>query len=676
MQQENIEGVEGTDEFGNIVADSQVPIEVSEDKLEELSRYLMEEIREAESNQSNLEGNIERWSEIYEAKAPESKTFPWPGCSNIIVPTVAIAVDAFFARVMNAIFGAKEIYVTSAKSPEWVKIAPAIERFLNWVSTDVMKMQKHFSTFLLGLIKYGTGIVKLDWERRIRYMVTRDPQSGAVVKEPVKLYDAPRLTVIPLQDFFVSSDALSSQDLQKCSWVGYRSYYTWKDLKDMESSGIFQEVDRIKAFERSTVSGVEQIAQEATGYEVVRPHDYEIFEIYLSFPLDQGDEEEADQGILYELIINIEKESGTILRAVYNFFQHQERPIHMARCMPRESSIFGIGLAQMLEDIQREITGIHNRRNDNATIANTRAWKKRNGSMLTSEDVFPGAMVPVNEMDDVSELRLGDIYPSQLQEEMHTNAIGEKRSGISDYSVGRESSAIGSRATATSTMAIIREGNQRFKLTIDEIKDVMGDLGHQILMLYQQFSDDELMYEIFSEKEKRYVQEYFAMPTERTRTKIHLDTPALSEVTNKEMNQQIMMTLMGVVEQFYKGLFDAVGVIGHPEAPPMMKQLAVQAAQSGSEIFKRLLHAFDFADADSFAPDIEELLGGMDGQGMEAPIGPEGVQGSQGDGVPGGQPDVGAGGAGGPESLGFTPQQMAELAGLGSGAGAGQGSGL
>lgn len=660
----------GEDDLSNIVADSQVPIEVAEDRLAELSRYLQEQIREAEADRSNLEDNIIRWSEAYEAEAEESKDFPWPGCSNITIPTIAIAADAFFSRLMNAVFGGRELYLTTSKSANWTKVAPPLERFLNWVTLDVMKARKKFGPWLLGTIKYGTGIMKLDWERKIRYAVTRDPQSGEVTKEPQKVYDAPKWTVIPLKDFFVSSDALASMDIQNCTWVGYRTYFTWKELKDLESSQIFHDVDAIKAEERTATSEAEQVAQSASGHEVRSPRDYEVFEIYLSYPLDQGDDESADQGILYELVINIEKETGHILRAVYNFFHHQERPLHMIRFMPRENSLYGVGIAQMLEDIQREVTGVHNRRNDNATIANTRAWKKRAGSMMTSEDVFPGAMVTVNEMDDISELRLGDIYPSLLNEEMHTNAIGEKRTGISDYSVGRESSAIGSRATATSTMAIIREGNQRFKLTIDDIKDAMGDMGHQILMLYQQFGEDELMYEVFSEKEKRYVQEYFAVPPEHTRTRIHLDTPALSEVINKEMNQQIMMTLMGVVEQFYKSMFEAMGVIGHPEAPELMRSLAVQATQTGAEIFKRLLHAFDFADADSFVPDIEELLGGQGGP-MGALAQPAGGPHQEGAARPGGEPSMDATPGGNPEAFGITPQQMAELAGLGANQSAG-----
>lgn len=143
-------------------------------------------------------------------------------------------------------------------------------------------------------------------------------------------------------------------------------------------------------------------------------------------------------------------------------------------------------------------------------------------------------------------------------------------------------------------------------------------------MLYQQFAPDkEVMYEMFDDTEAALVQQWFSLPMDYTKTNIYIDTPAISETENKEMHQQIMFTLLQVVEKFYMGIGNAMMVVANPQAPQPVKEVAKQAAMSASRIFQRLLESFDFRDAKSFAPDVNTLLtlmsgmeamGGMNGQ--------------------------------------------------------------
>lgn len=588
---------------------SNAQIQIPENKVNEISTWLQNEILQAEADRSELDDKILEWQRIYEA-LPETETrdFPWEGASNIVVPVAATSVDAVFARMMNSLFGGKELWIATARSPNWQELTKPISKFLNWVGDEVVDMYNVCQRWILGMIKYGTGVSKTYWDRRIRNVVYRD-QSGAEVHEPVVHYDGPRMSVVPLKDFLVSADAVTTQDIQYCTWVGDKSRYTWKELKELEASDVFKNVDRIRQHGRAAVSEHEAETQEYTGHEVTDPQDYELYEIWCSYDLSTDESGEGGDGILSELVVTMEKESGIIVRAVYNFFKHQERPYHILRYMPREDSIYGIGMCKMLENIQEEITSMHRHRLDNATIANTRAWKKRKGTTLGSDEIFPGAFIEVDEIDDISELQLGDIYQSLLVEEQHTNAIGEKRTGVSDYTMGRESSAVGSGATATSTLALIREGNKRFSMTIRDMRKALSNVAHQFVMLYQQFApNNEVMYEMFSEQDKRYIQQYFQLPPENTRQGVYIDTPALSETNNKEIVQQTMLTLMQITQQYFGGMFQAVQMAVSQQAPPEVQELAKQGAKTGSEIFKRLLEAFDFTDADNYIVDVESLL--------------------------------------------------------------------
>jgi len=637
------------------VKNAQRQVEIPEDVKDDIAIYLYDEVERAKSDRAELEERLIEYTRLYEAKPEvETKSFPWEGASNLVVPVVPTAVEAVLSRLLDSIFGGKVIWEPSAKSAKWGDLVDPLGVWLNWVGRNVLNMRKVAKDWLLGTIKHGTGITKLTWERKLRRVVYAEGESE--VEEIVVVHDGPRLRAIPLADFFVSADAITTKDIQNCTWVGYRSYYTWKDLKEGELSGEFIEVDRIKNFKRSFGEPYEDQAQEASGVTISEYQDYEIWEIWLSYDV-KGD------GIPSEIVVKFEPTSRVVLSAAYNYFRHQERPFHLIPYMPREDSLLGIGIPEMLKDIQDEISTIHNQRIDNGTLANTRAFLRRRSALVGQDEIYPGAFIDVDEMDDVAELRLGDVYPSQLQEELHSNSIGEKRTGVSDYTVGRESAAIGSRATATSTMALLREGNKRFRMTIQEVRNALSNIAHQVIMLYQQFAPEStVMYEMFSEKEARIVKQFLTLPNDLSRANVVVDTPAVSETENKEMKQQTMLTLLGVVQQFYQSLFQAVGIANDPNAPPMVKELANHAAKTGSKLFERVLEAFEFRDADSFAPDMEALLqlggyvdqmnqmmGGMNGANGPGAGGPAGAS--------GGQPPMGAGGQGGVPVGGGAPGQ-------------------
>lgn len=630
-------------------------VDMSEEEIEEIVNWLDEELRRAESDRSDYDSNIIKWRDLYDAKPQqEVKDFPWENASNLVIPVVATAVDSVLSRVVNAIFGAKRVWLARPKAVSWHELGDPVTRFLDFVQDNVLKLYRVFRKMLLSTLKVGNGVGKLVWERRWRKVVFM--QNGTKTEEIVLTHDGPKLYNILPENFLFSSDFLHTQDIQTCSWVAERASYTWKDLKNMELSQIFKDVDRIKESKETTPTDAQARAERATGVTPSERTTYKVYEIWFTYPIDED-------GTLGEFVMNLEYETKTVLRFVYNFYRHQERPFHFLGYMPREDSPFSIGLAEMLEDVQDEVTTIHNQRIDNATLANTKVFKRRRQAKVLVDSIYPGAFIDVDEHDDVTEMDLGTEHSTLLSEELHSNSIGERRTGVSDYTVGRESSAIGSRATATSTMALIREGNKRFQMVIRDIRDVLSDIGHQVLMLYQQFAPNrQVMYEIMSEDDAKIFKEYFQLPPEQTRAAMHLSVEALSETNSKELQQQSMLQLMGIVQQFYTGLYEALGLATSPQAPPEMQQFAIHAAKTGSVIFERLLESMDVEDADYLAPDIEAILGSQQGMmGPTAPLG-AGVGGLdaqvQGGGPaatqqPGAESLMAASSAGDSEALGF-----------------------
>jgi len=602
-------------------------IGLADEERQRLSDWLVNELQRATDDRGDFTDELAEWERLYEARPKvANKTIPWDGASNLVVPVIATAVDSVLARLMNSIFATGELWATKQRSAKWAGLTDPIQAWLNWVQSEVLKMYHVCQRWFLSTIKSGTGVGKLTWERRMRKIVYSDG-IGSATEEIVTLHDGPVFESVSLDDFFTSSDALYSHDVQTCEWVAQRGRLTYKQLKEKEASGIFYDVDKILSYQRTQSSDV--VEDETAENVRITPseyNDWEIWEVWCSYVLDapeMSQQGETSTGVYpAELIVHIEPNSGHILSVTYNYYRHQERPFHVIRWMPRERSFFGIGLCKMLADIQEEITTIHNQRLDNASIANMKVFKRRTSVRIGPLDIYPGAQIPVEEMDDIDSFDLGTEHSTLLQEELHTNSIGEKRSAVNDYTVGRESSAIGSRATATSTLALIRESNKRFAMTINDIRERLSDIGHQVTMLYQQFAPDkEVMYEMFDEEEAALMQQWFTLPVEYTKTNIYIDTPAISEMNNKEMQQQILFTLLQVVEKFYMGIGNAMMVVANPQAPMPVKEVAKQAVISSSRIFQKILEAFDFRDAKSYAPDINQLLALMSGMEMMGGMG-------------------------------------------------------
>jgi hypothetical protein len=577
--------------------------EIPQNVVKDVVSWLAQELTKAQGERSDLDQKLVRWERMYEAvPAQPVKSFPWPGASNLEIPTIATAVESVHSRIMNSIFGPKDVWSAVARSPEWAPIVDDVSRWLNWVGREVLNLKPIVMRWVLSTCKFGTGVLKETW-RHSKKKVTSKGVSGGTQTDVIDTHFGPMLSTIPLPDFYISNDAIFSGDIQSCEWVMERQLYTYKQLKALETSGIFQNVDLLKNDTRTVSTDMEEETSKNVGISVSEYKDYELWEAYCSYDID-------NDGYPEELCIVFDPKTYKVVKATLNDSYNQERPYKVIRYMIRDNSFWGIGVCQMLDPIQTEISSIHNRRLDNATLANTSTFTRVRGSKTGPLEWYPGAVWDVGARGDIEPLEMGHAHVTLLPEELNTGAIGEKRTGVNDYTVGRESAAIGSRATATSTLALIKEGNVRFKAVIDEVRDALTDIGHQTIQLYQQHAEDaKVYYEMFSAKNQPAIKTFLTLPAQLSRAGVLIDVPAISEVYNKDVNQQTNLTLMQVMQQFYSGIMQAFQLALNPQAPQEMRALAVQGAQSASKIWRRVLESFDITDSDSFAPDIDTLLG-------------------------------------------------------------------
>jgi hypothetical protein len=569
-------------------------------KLQDLTRELAEELATAEIFLKPLKTQLYEWERLYLAKPKQKeRNFPWRRASNIVVPIIGTFTDALFARHMNTIFGGISIWTVEPLSKAWIPVAKLWEKFIENESYRTFRLYKASVDWLLSAVKFGLGVLRVTWEDSPAKIMT--PEGPRVVPG----YTGPKLTPIPLAKCLWPEDATSVEDARWFAreyWVAERTfelgakvgYYTLPKNATVSTflEGYLPEEDELLRKEKTGQSSSNR------GVRGVK-----LTEVSWTIDID-------DDGVEEEVLAVFHKATETILRLVICPFYHGKRPFIGVRYWPVEGSVMGLGVCSMLEQIAEAISTVHNQATDNATIANTRIWAVRPGTPMASPDypIYPGAkIITPDPAADIVPKQLGEVYPSITEREAIYRDYAERRVGVTDYSLGRESPIVGWRATATSTVSLLQEASRRFDLTLREIRDAYRELGTQITELYQQFKPVVVLRE-FAEDKANIIETVINLPPERVRLGLDINLTAITAARNAEAEKQNLLNLFGLLKDYYASAVQAAMLLENPETGPISKGAAVAALQKSSELMRRLIETWTIPDAETFVMAMQDVM--------------------------------------------------------------------
>jgi len=570
--------------------------------LKKLTIELADELATAEIFLKPLKNQLYEWERLYLSKPKQKeRNFPWRRASNIVVPIIGTFADALFARHMNTIFGGISIWTVEPLSKAWIPVAKLWEKFIENESHRTIKLYKASTDWLLSAVKFGLGVLRVTWEDNPAKIMT--PEGPKIVPGHV----GPKLTPIPLAKCLWPEDATSVEDARWFAreyWVAERTfdlgvrlgYYTLpKDASlGLYLEGYLPEEDELLRKEKTGQGS------SGRGVKGVR-----LTEVSWTIDID-------DDGVEEEVLAIFHRGTNTILRLAICPFYHGRRPFIGVRYWPVEGSVMGLGVCSMLEQLAEAISTVHNQATDNATIANTRIWAVRPGTPMASPDypIYPGAkLITPDPTSDIVPKQLGEIYPSITEREAIYRDYAERRVGVTDYSLGRESPIVGWRATATSTVSLLQEASRRFDLTLREIREAYKELGTQITELYQQFKPIVILRE-FAEEKSDIIETVINLPPERVRLGLDINLTAITAARNAEAEKQNLLNLFGLLRDYYTSAMQAAMILENPEAGPISKGAAVAALQKSSELIRRLIETWTIPDAETFVMGIQDVMEG------------------------------------------------------------------
>ena len=577
-------------------------VKASEQTKKEIMEWLCTQITTILSDRQELERRWEKWVKQYEEELTP-KSFPWENCANYFMPLTSTAVETVYARQINTIFGVspimtvkpkKSIFVIENEQEKDVSMEEAIkiEQFLQNVAVAEAKWKNKCPEWVLEGDKMGTSFIKPIWHLEEQHY--RQKQNKEIIKKK-RIISHSILEIINIEDILFP---INAKDIQTCPIVLQRFYPHWIDLVKKQQLKIYENIEKIKEH------WISNTAEEITGIDIRGTRErveklqrtapdvlkeYKFYECWFDYEIN---------GIIEKLLAVIETQTKTFLRFDYHPFNHERKPFIPFRYMKRTNRVYGIGICQMLESLQDHINTVTNQRVDNATIANVKCFKAKRTLKKELGKVFPSKIFYMDDpAHDLIEFSLGDIHQSFYQEEMIIKDWAERRTKVTEYVMGKESSLMRSRATATGTLALLQESGQSFALLIQDLREQMAELAYQTLELYQQFRSVGT-----------YNFEYFALPDVDFREYFNIYCTATTLSINKDIERQSSVILLQQLSGIFEKILALMVPIVSQQMPEELRTYSIKIIQSYYTIARRLLQSFEVIDLANWLPELPDLM--------------------------------------------------------------------
>jgi len=572
--------------------------------VQNLMEYLRHEIFQAEGERRPLEEKWYKYHRDYRCIPEfERKEFPFWGASNLVLPVIATDVDTIFSRLMGILFGPENLWSCRALNDTMVDYAPRLEEFLTWAQHNELGVYNAVADWILEICKLGTGVLKQRYRREMKnvYQFRETPQGILEQFRMMLVKDHPEVGHVSLWDFLLPAYAT---EIQSSPWVAERIGLTWAQLQQRFRAGIYQGGERLSAWRNQDKGHWLLTEMQRMDRFVPGLGDrFDLWEVWLDYDISGIGEPQA-------LVCTIHIPSLTYLRIDYNPFFNQEKPYSSARYLRVEKRFYGIGLAEMLEQFQEENSTIHNQRIDNSTLANSTMFKgRKNIGIRQDEPVWPGRWFLLDNLDDVQPMPMGQRYDSTVPYEQMNLQYAARRTGVNDYITGEFSPAMG-YSTASVGVQQLRESAKRFDQTIREIRAALSETGTRVVELYQQFNQNGKEFLAMGPQDGQLLHAVLQFPLELIRNSVGIEVTATSAAFNKEVEIRTNTLIMQMIMQFYQQAMTALSYYLNPQLPQPIRLMALNMAQSGNVLLRRILDNYGVQDVNQLVPEMQEILNG------------------------------------------------------------------
>jgi hypothetical protein len=211
-------------------------------------------------------------------------------------------------------------------------------------------------------------------------------------------------------------------------------------------------------------------------------------------------------------------------------------------------------------------------------------------------------------MNAFQELKLDTNNFQDLSMVNILNIFAERLAGQADPNFGREQRQGGHPSPATSTIALLGEGEKMALPTRDLIRMQISRMGEAAASMYQQFetNEDGRIQRILGDRDAAKLEE-FLFPTDPISAVMNFDVVAMNESTNPQAEMAKAVTVTQMNTNYWAFVLQATQVMQQAQNPLVM-QMAVKSIEAQTKAHMRFLEASDVDDIESFVLELNRGL--------------------------------------------------------------------
>lgn len=577
---------------------------VSEDRKEELRKYLVEQwMRAKNSRMEQVDSDYEQWSKAYDGIPLETiRTVPFYKSSNFVVKLIRMYVDTFVARSLNIVFATRPLLVVDGMPSD---LKAAWELYANRKALYEWNFYKLAKDLMLRGNKTGTVVTKSNWfyDTSMAYTVGKD---SIPVEEEVIHYDSTCTRSIPFEDFYVYP--LEINHLDEAIIKFQRVRYPAERAQRLIDNGVWAlpEGRTLETYLKHPTDVKRQTQQDDSGVSDSQYREVATVECHLRYALGN------DETKLYDIIAVLSDE-GDLFDLYYNPYPRNLCTFADYRPLPREDLFYGESMCQLLGQSQEEASTIHNDRRNNSFIANSVCFKRRNGSRLPnpSTNWYPGKVWDLDDMDDLEAFQIGRNYDDMLSQEDHTFQFAGQLIGISEGMTGSARGSAGKRGVYNTmgTIAVMQEGNQRQDTNIRDVRESLSRIAATHSKLEAELgSDSDPMISLMPSKMQPLIKEAFAFLRGPGGHLVRHEIKASDAGVNKEVERANLMQMANVLGQYGQTTIQMAAQLSNPQLNPSLRLIMNDVVHMQKWLATRMAREFDEFDLEEVMPDVDAAI--------------------------------------------------------------------
>lgn len=351
---------------------------------------------------------------------------------------------------------------------------------------------KHLRSMAFEMALYGTGIMKGPFAYDKEY-----PKWNEKGEYEPLIKTVPRVEAVSFWNFYPDPDSARMDEAQ---WVVERHKMSRKDLRDLKKRPFF----RANVIEEVIECG-ENYQNESWEFTLgdreiqLNVDRFEVLEFWGLVDKETLESEDIEVPASLEdqdtLNVNIWVCGGKVLRLVLNPFQPSYIPYHVVPYEINPYSMFGVGIAENMEDSQMLMNGFMRMAVDNAAISGNLIFEVDKANLEPGQDlnVYPGKIFIRQEGAPGQSIFSHEIPNVSVQ----NMALFDKARVLADESTGFPSYAHGQTdiqgvgRTASGISMLMDAANGGIRTVIKNIDDyLLAPLGKALFAFNMQFDFD------------------------------------------------------------------------------------------------------------------------------------------------------------------------------------------